>query len=161
MKKYIFFFFLLVGFNQVMNAQVKIGGDINVPSHSSAVLELESTTRGFLLPRLASVSAISNPAVGLLVYNTTLNVLQVYTGSGGWLTVAFQGQTSAPAAPTTAIQTVDEDMDVDQKADEAMVVPVGTKDERPAEPKTGMIRFNTTSRHFEGFNGTEWVNLDL
>lgn len=50
---------------------------------ASAVLELSSTTRGFLPPRMddVAVRAIGTPANGLVVYNTTLNSLCVYEAS--------------------------------------------------------------------------------
>jgi hypothetical protein len=54
----------------------------------SAILQLDSTTRGFLPPRQTTTqkNAISSPATGLVVYDTTLNKLAVYTGSA-WETV--------------------------------------------------------------------------
>jgi hypothetical protein len=36
---------------------------------------------------------------------------------------------------------------------------VGTTAQRPAVPATGMVRFNTTLSRFEGYTGTDWVNL--
>ena len=38
-------------------------------------------------------------------------------------------------------------------------VPVGTTAERPGTPATGMIRFNTSRGCFEGYNGSNWVNM--
>jgi len=63
-------------------SQVKLGSNAGAP-HSCTVLELESTTRGMLLPRMTSVqrSAISSPATGLMVYNTTLGCTEVYNGT--------------------------------------------------------------------------------
>jgi len=63
-------------------SQVKLGSNAGAP-HSSTVLDLESTTRGMLLPRMTSVqrSAISSPAAGLMVYNTTLSCTEVYNGT--------------------------------------------------------------------------------
>jgi hypothetical protein len=53
----------------------------------SAQLEVTSTTRGFLPPRMttAEKNAIVAPALGLMVYDTTLNKLCVYTGA--WETI--------------------------------------------------------------------------
>ncbi|HYE86449.1 MAG TPA: hypothetical protein VEA16_08850 [Vicinamibacterales bacterium] len=50
---------------------------------TSAVLQLTSTTSGFLPPRMTSTQrdAISSPATGLTIYNTTTNTLQIYNGS--------------------------------------------------------------------------------
>ncbi len=64
---------------------VKIGNNVG-NKNASAVLELESTTKGFLMPRMspAQVAAISNPAVGLQIYNTTDSCIYVYRGITGW-----------------------------------------------------------------------------
>jgi len=64
---------------------VKIGTNPG-NKQASAVLELESTTKGFLLPRMspAQMASISNPAVGLQIYNTTDSCIYVYRGISGW-----------------------------------------------------------------------------
>ena len=41
----------------------------------------------------------------------------------------------------------------------AMIMPVGTTAQRPGSPVQGMIRFNTTTSKFEGYNGSDWINL--
>ncbi len=50
---------------------------------ASSILELVSTTQGFLPPRMTTAqrNAIAAPAVGLVIYNTTTNKLNVYTGA--------------------------------------------------------------------------------
>jgi hypothetical protein len=55
---------------------------------ASAVLQADSTTKGFLPPRMttAQKNGIVTPATGLVVYDTTLNKLAVYT-SAAWETV--------------------------------------------------------------------------
>jgi hypothetical protein len=69
---------LLISTNLI--AQVGIG---TTNPDSSAVLELNSTDRGFLLPRLSTVQRgeISNPAHALLIYNTTSSEIQINNGS--------------------------------------------------------------------------------
>lgn len=51
--------------------------------NSSAKLDITSTTQGFLPPRMTTTQrdAISSPAAGLVIYNTTTSKLQVYTTS--------------------------------------------------------------------------------
>lgn len=63
-------------------AQVGVG--TTTPS-SSAQLDVNSTTKGFLPPRmtLQQRNAIVNPEVGLTIYNTTSDCLNFYR-SGGW-----------------------------------------------------------------------------
>ncbi|HEX5315027.1 MAG TPA: hypothetical protein VFX22_00130, partial [Candidatus Kapabacteria bacterium] len=42
----------------------------------------------------------------------------------------------------------------------AIIVPVGTSAQRPGTPVQGMIRFNTTTNKFEGYDGVTWQNLN-
>jgi len=50
---------------------------------TSAVVAIDSTTQGFLPPRMTTAQrdAIASPAAGLIVYNTTTNVLDFYNGT--------------------------------------------------------------------------------
>lgn len=41
----------------------------------------------------------------------------------------------------------------------AVTVPRGTTGERPSSPVNGMIRYNTTTSKFEGYEGGAWTNL--
>jgi hypothetical protein len=54
--------------------------------NGSGVLEISSTTRGVLFPRMTTTerNAISSPADGLVIYNTTDNKLQV-RAAGAWV----------------------------------------------------------------------------
>lgn len=62
------------------DAQVGIG--TNSPAASS-MLEVSSTTKGFLYPRMTNsqMSAISSPAAGLTIYNTDASALYCYNGT--------------------------------------------------------------------------------
>jgi hypothetical protein len=62
-------------------SQMQIGSNL-VPV-DSAVLDLNSTTRGFLPPRMTTTqkNAIASPATGLQVYDTTLNQMSYYNGT--------------------------------------------------------------------------------
>ncbi len=63
-------------------AQNNVGINTNTPD-SSALLHLESTDKGFLPPRLTDIqrNAISSPAEGLVIYNTTDSVVEYYDGT--------------------------------------------------------------------------------
>ncbi|AWH86076.1 hypothetical protein HYN59_13565 [Flavobacterium album] len=81
MKKIIFILFLFLGL--CATAQVKVG-DNPTAVNASAVLETESTTKGFLPPRMTTAQrdAISNPAKGLMIYNTETNCTETFLGIG-------------------------------------------------------------------------------
>lgn len=74
------------------NNNMAIGGTLAVGTFSAAVasaqLEVVSTTKGFLPPRMttAQKNAIASPAAGLVVYDTTLGKLCVRTASA-WETI--------------------------------------------------------------------------
>jgi hypothetical protein len=77
---------LYVGSNFTTTYRLNVGAFGSPPA--SAEMAVTSTTRGFLPPRMTTTqkNAISTPATGLVLYDTTLNKLAVYTGSA-WETV--------------------------------------------------------------------------
>jgi hypothetical protein len=62
-------------------SQVKIGGNPKEDPHPSAVLELQGTDRGLLLPRLSQqqMLAIKQPANALVIYNTDARSVWIYS----------------------------------------------------------------------------------
>jgi predicted DNA-binding antitoxin AbrB/MazE fold protein len=96
MKKFTFLLILLSILALGINAQnVSINSDGSTPD-PSAMLDVKSTSKGFLPPRIAltgstDVSTISSPVAGLLVYNTS-NTNDVtpgyyYYGGSSWIKV--------------------------------------------------------------------------
>ena len=104
------FFFLV---QTVSIAQVSITSDNSSP-HASSMLDVKSTSRGMLLPRMSTANrnAIVMPAKGLLVYDTTASSFFFFNGTA-WLNVSNA---------STANQIVDADNDtkvqVEANADE-------------------------------------------
>jgi hypothetical protein len=41
----------------------------------------------------------------------------------------------------------------------AITLPAGTTAQEPSSPVQGMLRFNTTTSQFEGYNGTAWASV--
>ncbi len=79
-------------YNNVNNTATNLslnpfGGNVGIGTTTpvaSAILDITSTTKGVLFPRMTTdqINAISSPANGLTVYNTTLTVLCFYDGTG-------------------------------------------------------------------------------
>ena len=63
-------------------------------ANASAMLDIKSTTQGFLPPRMTTTQrdAIAGPATGLTIYNTTIKAFQVYNGTVWFSTVHFIGE---------------------------------------------------------------------
>jgi hypothetical protein len=79
------FFFLLMTLTG--NAQIGIG---TTAPNVSSVLDITSTTKGMLTPRMTTVqrNAITTPADGLMVYDTDLKVFYYYsTGTSAWVPI--------------------------------------------------------------------------
>jgi hypothetical protein len=68
-----------------------VGIGTTIP-HTSAKLEVSSTTQGILVPRMNSVqrTAISSPATGLLVFDTDNNSFWFYNGTS-WSNLSLAG----------------------------------------------------------------------
>jgi hypothetical protein len=82
MRKLSFFIAMISLYSSAMFAQVGINSDNSTPS-ASAMLDVKSSTKGFLPPRMTTVEidAISSPPEGLVVYNTTINTIAFYNGT--------------------------------------------------------------------------------
>jgi len=94
----LFFSVGLCGCTELLFAQGSIGIGTTTP-HSSAVMDVASANKGILVPRMSQTNrlAISNPANGLLVYDSTVHRLYQYQ-QGEWrymLTNANWAQSSS------------------------------------------------------------------
>jgi len=83
MKKLFFFIAMLLFFGNALFAQMGINSDNSSPD-PSAMLDVQSTTKGMLMPRMTSAlrAAISSPGNGLMVYQTDgISGVYYYNGS--------------------------------------------------------------------------------
>lgn len=89
-----------------LSAQVGINTDGSAPD-SSAMLDVQSTNQGFLLPRMTSTEMmnIANPANGLMVFNTDDDTFYAYiAASSEWKALQFVEEPEVPI-PTMGYST--------------------------------------------------------
>ena len=88
-------------------SRVIVGGDT---LSASAVMQIDSTTRGVLLPRMTTAErdAIASPATGLEIFNTTLGAKQVYNGAA-WTSILTE-------TVTDSLFTIRDDVDPTKQA---------------------------------------------
>ena len=81
---YSFALVLMLVCNTALSAQNVAINDNNANADPSAMLDVQSTTKGMLVPRMTSAqrTAISNAAVGLLVFDTNTESFWFRDGSG-------------------------------------------------------------------------------
>ncbi|MBK7566888.1 MAG: tail fiber domain-containing protein [Bacteroidetes bacterium] len=145
-----------------------------IDPNSSSLLDITSTTKGVLVPRMtkAQRDAIVSPATGLLIYQTNANPGFFYFNGSQWSAISTQDANrnlSNLTSPTTisvnlqpnADNTIDlgslafswKDMYVDGVGNLGTAKVgnyVGT-------PQAGMIRYNGVL--FQGYNGTSWESF--
>jgi len=114
MKKYLILFFISCS-ALIANAQQAVGINNDSPD-ASAILDIVSTDKGMLIPRMTSGQRdlISSPANGLLIYNTSTSTFWFYNGSS-WIELASNISTDqiADTDNDTRIQleeTADDDL---------------------------------------------------
>ena len=102
---------------------------------------------------------------GDLYYNTTDDVMKVYTGSA-WVTAYVPGDaanitsTATGDVSATNVQAAIAELDTEKvprtSTTGSAVLPSGTEAQRDGSPSAGYIRFNSDASSFEGYNGTAW-----
>ncbi|NDE90620.1 MAG: hypothetical protein EB059_05720 [Alphaproteobacteria bacterium] len=170
-----------------------INGSVGVGTATpaaTALLDISSTTKGFLPPRLTTTErdAISSPATGLTIYNTTTAAMQSYNGSA-WGSVAGGAGSVSAAGSNTQIQfnssgglgadslfnwdNTNKNLAVGTTAPAAtalvdmtsttkgMLPPRMTTAQRNAisSPATGLTVYNTTTGAMETYNGSAWGSV--
>lgn len=163
---------LVFGQTNTFPASGSVGIGTTDPT-SSALLEVTSTTKGVLVPRMtkAQRDGILSPAVGLLIYQTNLTPGFYYFDGSGWTAISSKDATrTLNNLTTTAVNATlqpgtDNTIDLGSTAfswKNLFVdgvgylgsVKIGTF---TGTPTAGHIRWTGTD--FEGYNGVSWVSL--
>jgi len=98
---FLFCFLLLSTLNQGFAQNNNVGIGTNVPD-ASAVLELNATNQGILIPR-TDTTLVTGPATGLLIYQSADNAFYYFDGTF-WRAIGAGGS-QGPAGPTGATGT--------------------------------------------------------
>ncbi len=110
MKKHLHFLINLAVFSIItfhLFAQVGVNSDGSQPD-SSAMLDVKSTTKGFLVPRMTTTERnnIVSPSESLIIFNTTTRCFEAYNAlSSNWETIHCFPACPVPVAPLAGIQT--------------------------------------------------------
>src|SRR5688572_20045710 len=87
--RFLFVLFMANLASGIAYCQVSIGSPV---PHPSAQLDVTSTTKGFLLPRMTTAerNAIANPSPGLMIFNTTTQSMEIFASTRGWFGIQPQ-----------------------------------------------------------------------
>ena len=103
MKKNILAILLMIALAITTSSNAQVGIGVSTANiNQSAQLDVVSTTKGFLPPRMTTTErdAIVSPASGLVIFNTTTNSLE-YKSSTGWVLLSASTPTVIPVAMPT------------------------------------------------------------
>lgn len=154
------FFIFILG----ISAQAQVGIGTTTPDDSS-MLEIQSTSKGVLIPRMTSTqrSAIASPVNGLLVFDITTSSFWFYTSSWQELAGGSSGDELVDADDDTKVE-------VEKNADEDIIRLTTAGSERMTVDESGNTRIgdgtnNTYIEHdgslsYEG-SATRWDDLKI
>ena len=176
MKKIVF---IILSIGVFANASAQSGIGTTTPD-PSAKLDVSSTNKGFLPPRVTLTSTtdiitIPNPATALLVYNTGSNVNlsagYYYWKGTNWERISSNGTILASnavivsatgTAPTSGTRTIDQTFAVDNGATKTITLKlsyvgsaVGSGDYLISLPEG--ITFNTNAGYNPTYTGLAWL----
>ena len=103
---------------------------------------------------------ISGNVITTTLSNSNLELRSNGTGAVTAENLSFNGSTITGLNPSENITiTPSATGIVNISSTQALKVPVGTDLQRPLTPQSGMIRFNSTTNRYEGYTGTQWIQL--
>ena len=103
---------------------------------------------------------ISGNVITTTLSNSNLELRSNGTGAVTAENLSFNGSTITGLNPSENITiTPSATGIVTISSTQALKVPVGTDLQRPLAPQSGMIRFNSTTNRYEGYTGTQWIQL--
>lgn len=174
-------FISLVQSGSIFAQSVGLNSDGSQP-HSSAMMDVMSTTKGMLIPRMdqAARNAIQSPVNGLLIFQTDGipgfyyyesswklldsnftesqdldQVLSLGTNAGNQKIVNVSHMSiGTPSSNASAAMEV-------QKTNAGLLLPRMTTAQRNAivSPPKGLVVFNLTENCIQYYNGATWLNL--
>jgi hypothetical protein len=108
--------YFIMGFNAFAFGQTEgtaINGNLgfkqigNTPMNASAIIEMKSTNKGMLLPRLttAQINSVSSPTQGLMLYDTDTKCVKTYNGSVWECLNSASAPASTPPSTSYAFRT--------------------------------------------------------
>lgn len=131
---------LTLTYTDTVSSQVARNLYLNVTSSVSL-----TTTRELIVPTINKTYVVEN--------NTSGNqAITVKTAAGTGITVPNGRRIPLYVDGTNVVTAWD-------YTGENVSVAVGTTAERPASPRQGAIRYNTTTSQYEGYDGTAWGQL--
>jgi hypothetical protein len=155
-------------YTKVAHAQVQVGIETLTPD-DSAILDLNGTNKGLLLPRLSSAqrnapTGILSPVGGIVIYDITLNAIVISLENGKWKNATTGAEVLTTPGITSSVGKigigttfVDNNTILDVvSTTQGILLPTGTVDPVGV---TGMIYYNTTDNTVKYYGTSSWITV--
>ena len=145
-----------------------VHGDVTSPTSLVPIITT-GPVKDTLTIHDAEVEKLKAPSSsgGATIVNTT--GADTFFGHNAYLTGSLYGDIGDTLAnsPVLTVGTGNNDSQLavtvasidELQVNDSYILPKGTAAQRPASPVEGMMWFNTTTKMFEGYDGTAWVQL--
>lgn len=154
--------------NNMLFSQMAVNND-GSPPDNAAMLDVKSSYRGFLLPRLSdgARNSIPAPVNGLLIYNTTTDLVNYFNGIYWYQVECYASSASAGSFKPGGGVSIN--ADPDNPPDSSAMLDINdpgrgvliprTVQASITAPSTGLIIYNITTNLINYYNGSEWKEI--
>lgn len=163
MKTRLFAIALFGLFGKALFAQVAIN-TAGKPAHSSAMLDVQSTEKGMLVPRMKATDriAIASPADGLLVYDVTSKSFWFYKSGAGWQEISNSASSDTLKLPyISSGNTFNDLFSISNNGSGASLEGINYSTSSVAVGVKGLINSTSAGTNSAGVRGTNRSTTDL
>jgi hypothetical protein len=138
---------------------INSGGAINLEGTGINIKSSQTNIANFT-SQGGKLLVITNSSQNVIIETDVEDKDLIFKGNDGGSVITALTLDMSDAGSATFNKDVTVTGDLTISGTGAIQMPVGTTAQRPASPSQGMIRYNTTTSHFEGYDGSAWVHLE-
>ena len=142
-------------FSEIDVDNLELNGNAIISTDTNGNIDLTPNGTGAVNITKLNVTGIATLATGAVLGIPASGTVTNLTGTAS---ININGTVGATTATTGAFTTLTASADSSFTSTGALTISKGTTAERPT-PASGMLRFNTTTTEFEGYNGSAWASV--
>ena len=147
-------------FSEIDVDNLELNGNAIISTNTNGDIDLTPNGTGAVNITKLNVTGIATLATGAVLGTPASGTVTNLTGTAS---ININGTVGATTATTGAFTTINGTIltataDSSFTSTGALSISKGTTAQRPT-PASGMLRFNTTTTEFEGYNGTAWASV--
>ena len=142
-------------FSEIDVDNLELNGNAIISTNVNGNIDLTPNGTGAVNITKLNVTGVATLAAGAILGTPASGTVTNLTGTAS---ININGTVGATTATTGAFTTLTATANSTFSSTGALTISKGTTGERPTAV-SGMLRFNTTTTEFEGYNGTAWASV--